>query len=129
MKFKNDRCELEFKRAPERLKEIANRFDVLTQELDKEAIITRVLEPITGDSGVHEAHRAVDYRDQFGKKFTFTPNEVTFLVTTINHEYPRLDGKQVCIHHSFKGAPQHFHLQIPYGWLDKDEIERIEKGE
>lgn len=129
MNFKNEQCEKEFLEAPLKLQEIVLYFDGLCHDLGKEAIITRVLEHVEGSSGVHEAHRGIDCRDEFENKTTFTPEEVNYITTDINNRYPREDGKLVCIHHSFGGGPMHFHFQIPYNWLTPDEITKINKGE
>ena len=121
MKYKNKACEIQLANAPEKLQEICVFFEQLAWVYKKEATVTRVKDAVQGDSGVHEAGRAVDFRDQIvdadGKPvFLFLPNETKVIVDSINSKYPRSDGKVVCIHHSFQGMPYHFHLQIPASW-------------
>lgn len=81
-------------------------------EFNVEVTITRVLEAVCGSSGVHEAHRGIDIRDQHNDGYTFTEPQRNMLIGYINSRYPRYDGKLTCIWHSFQGAPYHFHFQV-----------------
>lgn len=121
MKFKSPDCEEQLKGCPQRLQDIAQVFDALSKKYNIDPVVTRVWDAVCGDSGVHEAKRAVDFRnetiDSLGKShFLYTHEQVDTIVNTINERYPRADGKLVCLHHSFHGAPHHFHLQTPIGW-------------
>lgn len=130
MLFKNDRCRIDFDKCPSKLKEICLLFETLARKCGVEATVTRVKEPVTGESGVHTAGRAVDFRDEFvidaeRSKRLFTDEQAQSIVDTINAGYPRDDRKQVAIHHSFLGGPLHIHIQIPRVWLTGSEL----KGE
>lgn len=98
------------------LKRICEDFDLLSAAFDIESIVTRVLDPVEGESGVHPAGRAVDFRDECDGSFLYTEKQVAAIVEFLNEKYPRSDWKKVCIHHSFNGGPAHFHLQISYEW-------------
>lgn len=113
-KFKQSHMEAQFEKLPEILKEICRTFESLCAELGKESVITRVADRVEGESGVHPLYRAVDYRDETSDGADlFTDEETAYIVERINRKYRRTDGKLVCIHHSFKGMPRHFHLQVP----------------
>ena len=121
MIYKTPDCEEQLKQTPQKLQDIVTVFDALSQGYGIESVITRVWDAVCGDSGVHEAHRAVDFRDEtvnsLGQStFLYSPSQTDTIVNTINERYPRSDGKLVCIHHSFQGAPHHFHLQVPIHW-------------
>lgn len=77
--------------------------------------VTRIRETIEGSSGVHEAGRAIDFRDEHAGRRLFTDEQVTFLVSQMNVRFPGHDSKPTCIHHSFQGMPSHFHIQISSG--------------
>jgi hypothetical protein len=74
--------------------------------------VTRVLERIEGSSGVHEAGRAVDFRDEFGGVLTYPENVRNAIVALLNHKYSRKDGKPTVLWHRFQGNPGHFHVQL-----------------
>lgn len=121
MIFKENDLSRQFLALPKKLQEISYRFIGISQQLGKEAVVTRIKDPVKGDSGVHEANRAIDFRDETlgsdgTKQFLYDPDDVNYLTSTLNNEYPRNDGKLVCIHHSFNGGMYHFHLQIPESW-------------
>lgn len=121
MTYKDPVCEEQLKQSPQKLQDMASLFDALSHKYGIDAVVTRVWDAVCGDSGVHEAKRAVDFRnetiDSLGHShFLYTPDQIDTIVHTINERYPRHDGKLVCIHHSFHGAPHHFHLQIPVSW-------------
>lgn len=113
MKFKEDRIEIEFERAPLMLQLVMEDFDKISKiHCGQEAIVTRILGKIDGDSGVHADHRAADFRDEFEGGRLYTEEQVKFLVQYMNSMYQRNDGKLTMIHHSFNGGPLHFHVQI-----------------
>lgn len=114
MRFKSWFEEKEFNEAPELLKKICHEFDAISQELGVNAVVTRVKEKVEGSSGVHEAGRAVDFRDEHPKgEFLYDHDKREKIVTLLNLRYSRKDGKPTCLWHSFKGGMHHFHVQIP----------------
>lgn len=123
MIFKHEYLNEQFKEAPRMLQKIALDFAGLSDQLGVSAVVTRVFDHVPGSSGVHEAHRAIDFRDEFevvdgGRKRLYTEDDVHYITSTINQNYPRTDGKLTCIHHSFNGGPMHFHLQIGIDKID-----------
>lgn len=113
MEFKTESLRNELLYSPALLFIIANHFDMMSSYFRKRMVITRVWEKIDGSSGVHEAHRAFDVRDEFEGIYLFNEKEREMIIKSLNAKYPRTDGKEVCIWHSFKGGPHHFHIQIP----------------
>ena len=102
---------------------IARVFDWLSQEIaGVDVMVTRVRAKIQGSSGVHEAGRAIDFRDEFGGRTLrlYSESEVDRLCNAINALFPRDDGFNTILHHSFRGGPKHFHLQIPIEWADSE---------
>lgn len=120
MVFKLPELLSQFEAAPLKLQEVAFYFASLSERLGVEAVVTRIRESIPGSSGVHEAGRAIDFRDQhfIGGKLIrlYTEEDVQYLTAEMNSIFTRNDGLLVCIHHSFKGGPLHFHCQIPALW-------------
>lgn len=121
MIYKTPDCENQLKQSSQKLQDIVMVFDSLSQRYGIESVVTRVWDAVCGDSGVHEAHRAVDFRDETHDAggvgtHLYSPTQIDTIVNTINERYPRADGKLVCLHHSFHGMPEHFHLQIPASW-------------
>lgn len=113
MKFKSEQVEKEFEAAPILLKIISYEFSSISlRMIGQEGIMTRVLEKVVGDSGVHEDYRAVDFRDEFDGGRLYTDDEVKSLCSYMNENFKRNDGKPTMIHHSFNGGPLHFHIQI-----------------
>jgi len=113
MTFKTPEVEAEFDSVSTFLHLMAKDFETASKLFaGQDIVITRVKEHICGDSGVHEAHRAFDVRDEFDGKRLFTDDQVKSLVDHINTLYPRNDGKPTCIHHSFNCGPFHFHIQL-----------------
>lgn len=121
MKFKAPSLTDEFNSRPRKLIQICERFDEESNNLGINPTVTRVLESVCGSSGVHEAGRAVDFRDELryvgttgdpAVRFIYTQDQATRLLEIINAAYPRDDGHQSMIHHSFDGGPYHFHIQI-----------------
>lgn len=124
MNFKEPQCSDQLYSSHPKLVEVANAFDTISNTFNIDAVVTRVWDAVCGDSGVHEAHRAVDFRDETrgpnGSEFLYTADEINQIVGHINECYPRDDGKLTCIHHSFQGMPYHFHIQIPLKWTKEE---------
>lgn len=118
MEFKTPDIADQFSHLPGKLQEVVRLFDYLAGILGKEVTITRCWDPVPGDSGVHEAHRGVDCRDQVENTRLFSDDDVARIIAAINAFYPRTDGHFTAIHHSFDGMPYHFHFQIPLSWLN-----------
>lgn len=91
-----------------------------------EPTVTRVFEHICGSSGVHEAHRGCDLRDETvaldgSKHFLYTPEQAQKIVREINLAYPRTDGYATILHHSFDEGPFHFHVQVGPEWSEANQ--------
>ena len=115
--FKNKIAELDYQVAPKALREICDTFEMFSLFFNIVPVITRVRESVECDSGVHEAGRGVDFRDQHVQTdlkihYLYTPEQVDAITRGMNDKYPRSDGKPTCLHHSFKGGPAHFHIQL-----------------
>lgn len=106
MKFKQPHLKEEFDTRPEMLKQMAYFFERCSMEWGIEPVVTRVLERISGSSGVHEAGRAIDLRSTI-----YTQEQIVKLLDLVNRMFVRKDGKRVLIYHSFNGGAYHFHLQ------------------
>ena len=113
MKFKTETEEAEFQKVSLILQLIVRDIELLVRGFAKEITITRVLSPVSGESGVHLDHRAVDIRDEFQGERTFSAAEIAVLLDSINNKWKRNDGYETIIHHSFHGGPWHLHVQIP----------------
>lgn len=113
MKFKSELIEKEFHEVSLILQYMVNLLDEHSKEkTGQEIIVTRVKEKIKGSSGVHEENRAVDVRSEFEGGQLYTEDQVKEMLTFMNSVWPRNDGKVTMIHHSFKGGPKHFHIQL-----------------
>lgn len=113
MIFKDPSLEQELANSPLLLRILAEDFVNFCQKnFNKEPICTRIKEHIEGSSGVHEAYRGIDFRDQFSGTRFFMENEISKLLAYINSKYARNDGFPTMVHHSFQGGPFHVHLQI-----------------
>lgn len=121
MNFKEPDMQIQFNSAPKKLQEIALYFCQLSEDLGIDPTVTRVVDGVDGDSGVHEAHRGIDFRDQLGDQSLYSPEQINSITSAINNMYPRTDGHLVCMHHSFENGPFHFHIQIGYDWLTDEE--------
>lgn len=126
MRFKNARCEVEWKGIPKKLREICEEFEHISLGVMVEPVVTRIKEPVAGESGVHHTGRAVDFRDEYQvdadtTRRLYTDLDAHMIVEALNEKYPRVDGKAVAIHHSFGAGPLHFHIQIPKAWLEPGE--------
>lgn len=116
MRFKTPELKEEFWRMPAMLQVIALYFEEVSLRIAQvDPTVTRILEHVAGSSGVHEAGRAIDFRDEFGAKRTYTAEQVERITADVNERFPGNDAKPTCLHHSFKGMPYHFHLQISSG--------------
>ncbi len=113
MKFKTPEVEAEYDSLNIFLKDMAEKCDFISRAVaGKEIIITRVLEPIDGSSGVHEKRRAFDVRNEHDGLRYYTEQQVSDILEYMNFKYPRNDGKPTAIHHSFGNGPFHIHIQI-----------------
>jgi hypothetical protein len=116
MKFKMPHYKTQLYASSPRLIMVAEYFDKISQSLGIESVVTRVWDKVPGESGVHPAKRAIDFRNQHGsaKEFYWLYNEeqVREILNAMNTRFPRTDGRRTCIHHGFDGGPAHFHLQI-----------------
>lgn len=113
MTFKSEQVEKELYGTSVFLIQMAEDMDFFSREISGlEICVTRVLEPIVGDSGVHEDGRAFDVRDEHNGKRLYTDEQVLQICSYMNAMYKRNDGKLTCISHKFKGGPLHFHVQI-----------------
>lgn len=112
MKFKTDDLAAQLESRHPLLKEMAYTFERLSLGLGIDPLITRILGKIEGDSGVHDAGRAIDFRDEVDGIWTYSAAQVSLLLNSMNSLYARKDGKNTLIHHSFNGGPYHFHLQM-----------------
>lgn len=112
LKFKEAHFEQQYDSRPPRLRAICADFVELASKMGIDAVVTRVTDPVSGESGVHPAGRAVDFRDEYSPGcHLFTDEQVSVILEYLNGTYPRPDGLKVAIHHCFCGGPFHFHLQ------------------
>ncbi len=111
--FKTDNAKNQYPKIPALLKSICYDFCVWSRSIGVEPLITRVADPVAGESGVHLVFRAVDFRDETsGGADLYTDIQIEYIVNFLNTKYARNDGKPTAYHHSFKGAPRHVHLQV-----------------
>lgn len=129
MNFKYPEMLKQYDIIPDKLKMICLDFDALSKENNIIATITRISDPVKGDSGVHEVYRGIDFRNQYfdGKSFRclYSVEVVDEILHVINDKYKRDDGLLTIIHHSFENGPFHFHVQIPYKDMTAIDIARI----
>lgn len=120
MKFKLPHYREQLYASPKKLLEVALYFEALSLRYKVEPVVTRVWDPVPGESGVHPAKRAVDFRDQYSVGndtfHLYTEEQMISILNEMNSKFPRTDGKRVCIHHSFRTGPEHVHIQIPIAW-------------
>jgi hypothetical protein len=112
MRFKDASLQGEFVQLPTLLQAICADFERLSQTYGVDPLVTRVFEHVCGDSGVHEAHRAVDFRDEHDGSFLYEHESREAICKILNSKYSRRDGKPTVLWHSFQGAPHHFHVQL-----------------
>lgn len=121
MRFKSRQAALEYPILPRVLKAIAQDADnYCSDHFGKELIVTRILEEVSGESGVHQDQRAIDFRGVHKGVPRYSKEQVEELLDHINKKYPRKDGYLVLIYH---GNPAHFHMQIPVKWADSGSIQ------
>lgn len=123
MKFKEKSLSLEFETAPPVLKAIALDIDNYCKyNFGFDLTVTRILEHVDGESGVHRLHRAIDFRDEHLGKFVLTSAQREELLSYTNAKYQYGNGKSCLIFHEFNNGPLHAHLQIPQKWVDQGKI-------
>lgn len=103
---------------PQVLKDICEEFTSLSVSFGIEPVVTRVSDPVEGESGIHRLKRAIDFRDEHEGKFIYTTAQRDMLIERVQAMWERSDSKPIVVYHSFRGAPHHFHLQVPY-FLDR----------
>lgn len=114
MIFKEEHMKAQLEGCSERLQAIARFVDQTSRQVaGKEIVITRVTDPVCGESGVHLAKRAFDCRHQTSEGFYYTADQVEAIVKAIIARYPRNDGHETALCHSFQGGMFHVHVQIP----------------
>ncbi len=115
MIFKKSYMEEQFGETPVLLQLIAFEFEKICKGFKIEPVITRVTDIVEGSSGVHEAGRAFDIRDEHPKKiFVFEHRQRIMLIECLNSKYSRKDKKPTILWHSFKGGLYHFHIQVSH---------------
>jgi hypothetical protein len=107
------------------LRSICDDFCRLSEYFGIEPVVTRILDQVDGSSGVHEAGRGVDFRDESLGKRLYSDNQAALITAMINLKYARRDGKPTCLHHSFNKGPVHFHLQSPSEILKFVDYEKL----
>jgi len=112
MIFKDPIIKDQFDRCCPMLKLVCMEFERLSMSFNKTPVMTRLIGKIDGDSGVHSAGRAADFRDEFDGGFVYTLEERIVIIETIESLFPRLDGLKTIMHHSFQSGPFHFHVQV-----------------
>lgn len=133
VQFKTLAAYQEYFAVPYRLLQMASMFCEISQGFGVTPVVTRVKEAVEGESGVHRDGRAIDFRDQvtvfdaklndYKSVFLYTESQAQELLKRINSTFPRKDGRDTIIRHSFQGGPIHFHLQVSYkdGLIPKPE--------
>lgn len=112
LEFKSPQVQAEFEASSLILRILAEDLVRLINNMGIIPTMTRVLEDIPGATAVHPDGRAFDIRDEFNGKFTFSEDQIKWLLSEINTKWARNDGKPTLIHHSFQGGPAHLHAQI-----------------
>ncbi|HUR99052.1 MAG TPA: hypothetical protein VMZ26_13380 [Pyrinomonadaceae bacterium] len=113
MRFKSPETQKEFYELPTLLQVICSEFELLSWAEGVDPVVTRVREAVVGSSGVHEAGRAVDFRDEHPTgKFAYSDEAKARIARALNRKYHRKDGKPTLLWHSFKGGPMHAHVQL-----------------
>lgn len=132
MRLKNKDLITQFDEIPTLLQLVVEEADRYSQEkYGQELLLTSIWRKKTTDSGVHQAWRAVDARDEFKDTLTspsqrqFTDSQVRDIVSHINGKFPRIDGKKTCIHHAVEGGMLHFHFQVSAHMLHHAKADHI----
>src|SRR6185369_16598409 len=100
MKFKEPHMEAQFLSRPLRLLEVCKEFENLSETFGIEPIVTRVTDPVEGESGVHPAGRAVDFRDEHDGVLMYTDAQTTTIIEYLNKKFERNNNKPMYLHHS-----------------------------
>jgi len=123
MIFKDPRFKAQFEGCPKALQNIATYLDArMLIECGRPLVITRVTDPVAGESGVHPDGRAFDGRIETGDGFYIPLGKAYALRDEINARWVRDDEFQCCLIHSFNGGMIHFHCQIPSEWFDYSKV-------
>ncbi len=112
MQFKTEELREEFHSRSTLLQFMAQDFEQLSLSFGIDPTVTRVLETVTGSSGVHEAGRGIDFRDEHDKKRLYSDEQVRTILEVINKKFRRNDEYKTLKHHGFNGGPKHWHLQL-----------------
>lgn len=110
--FKDPSLQKEFYNAPLILQYMAEDFIIKSNSYGIQPVITRVLEKIEGDSGVHEAYRGIDFRDEYDGQFVYPDSLRDEILSYFTAKWYRNDNHLTLMSHSFEGGPRHFHLQL-----------------
>jgi len=104
----------QFEATDKTLQIVAWDFETISKKLGIEPLVTRVSDKIEGSSGVHEAGRGIDFRDEHPKK-TFLYNHICRVAINshMQKKFARKDGKPTAYWHSFEGGLHHWHIQTP----------------
>lgn len=113
MKFKENYMVNQYQEVSDYLKLLASDFETISYFFGITPIVTRVSDVVQGSSGVHEDKRALDFRDEYLGKFTYSDYQRDKILKLMNDKYHRTDGKLTLISHKFQGGSLHFHLQVP----------------
>lgn len=108
IQFKQAHFRLQLQEAHASVRNVVNDIAGELQILGDKAVVSRVTDPVKGESGVHRTGRAVDISTRQLDKKT-----INALVTTMNMRYPRYDGFPTVIYHKMKGGVYHLHVQVP----------------
>jgi hypothetical protein len=114
MRFKEPHLETQLKECPLRVQDVAKVFALIfREETARDAVVTRVYDPVKGESGIHLQKLAVDFRDETSDGQDLASEEQTARICErMNRLFPRSDKRLTCIHHTAAGGPRHFHVQV-----------------
>lgn len=114
MKFKKAYMKAQLEGSHTFLQMIAKDFEYLSYTIaGVEPTVTRVTDPVLGESGVHPDGRGVDFRYEHPSGvFHYSKDDAEKICAIINRKYARNDGKKTIILHRFKKGPTHFHAQV-----------------
>lgn len=111
MKFKEKYMRRELFDSHTLLIQIAQDFELLSYQIaGVEPVVTRVADPVVGESGIHTMRMAFDARyTQEGNNPIYEEGDAVKIMDQINAKYERADGRKTVILH---GDPVHFHFQV-----------------
>ena len=133
IRFKNKRAQNDFQEIPTELRAIIFWISSYAGYYLGQTFITitRIREPLSEgkfETGIHVLGRAIDFRDEYqsanGRIHCFSSAQKEELLQMTAVRFPRNDGKLTLLHHSVNNEPEHFHLQIPFSSLTKEEIRK-----